>query len=146
MNNDKERAEFERVVSKMFSVDEYSFKRDGSFGPYLYMVTSQNYPGQPSGGEFIKTQSLWNLWQASAERSAARIAEIEAEVVRLKADSERLSWLSRVDYDYLSFELHHDNPHDGQVQIIYGDRSDGDYDFGKNFRDAIDNAMAKGGA
>ncbi len=73
-NHDKERAEFERVVSEMFSVDECSFKRDGSFGPYLYMVTSQNYPGQPSGGEFIKTQSLWNLWQARS----ARIAEIEA--------------------------------------------------------------------
>jgi len=81
-NIDKDRAEFERAVSEMFSTKDYSFKRNGQFGPYLCMVTSKNYPSQPSGGEFIKTQSLWDIWQASAARSSARIAELEAEVVR----------------------------------------------------------------
>jgi len=86
---DKERTEFERQVSEMFTVKDCSFKRYGNFGPYLHMVTSKNYPSQPSGGEFICTQSLWNVWQASAERYQSRIAELEA---RLKIADSIAAW------------------------------------------------------
>lgn len=67
-----EREEFEAWVKDSFTTNEYSFKRDGEWGGYLCSVTSKNYFGAPSRGEWIETQSLWDTWQAGARAALLR--------------------------------------------------------------------------
>lgn len=68
MNNDKDRAEFEAWAAK--------------YGPPL--VRNAEYPDEYA---LSRAQNQWIGWQASAARSSARIAELEA-------DKLRLDWLS----------------------------------------------------
>jgi len=82
--------------------------------------------------------SAWDAWQAATQRSAARIAELEAEVQALRRDAERL--------DYLQCR-------GATVELLPG--TDGFYPMrfrvgglhaavSENIRGAIDTAMAQG--
>lgn len=42
-------------------------------------------------GSYFCSSSSWEPWQAATQRSAARIAELEAEVQALRRDAERLA-------------------------------------------------------
>lgn len=75
-NQDKERAEFES-----------SYKSKHSMATTIRLASGRYYS--------TLVESAWQGWQTSAERSAKRIAELEAEVERLKAAGLRsLDWLA----------------------------------------------------
>lgn len=164
-DQDKERAEFEAAYNPKWRNGKPKRMADGGYNSQAFQSAWEGW--QASAARFTRLEEEKNRAERAILRAGYtyldgaqewrpplgpnqsplldRIAELEAEVARLKADSDRLSWLSRVvDYDDLSFSLHQDCPHDGQVQICYGDKLDGDYAFGKDFRSAIDEAM-KGG-
>ena len=92
-NQDKERAEFEAWYTNKHSLAiTIRLASDRYYSPLV--------------------ESAWQVWQTSAERSAKRIAELEAEVARLKADSERLDAIAS---EYFSLE---------PFAISYGDDAD----------------------
>lgn len=70
---DKTREDFEAWVTKQGHAAGY-----GGDGVYDVWVVSR----------------WWESWQAATQQSAARIAELEAEVQALRKDAERLDWIA----------------------------------------------------
>jgi len=74
MNNDKERAEFEAWFMAVHLLPESDFFTRGDDGRYQY----------------VEVQRSWEALQSINASSAARIAELEAEVVRFRAVADKV--------------------------------------------------------
>jgi hypothetical protein len=121
---DKERSEFEAWAKTMADGEGVEYLDLGSDWAFSY------YDDQ--------TNLAFDSWQASAARHTARIAELEAEVVRLKVDADRYQFLRNVDFlsgEELKKPFIHASEMDGHFWGLHGEIAD----------NKIDEAM-KGGA
>jgi hypothetical protein len=75
-----------------------------------------------------------------------KIARLERELAALRADAERLDWVSLQDFDCLGASLIVDAPNDGKVSLMYTDDKHNERCvYGKDLRAAIDAAMKECG-